>query len=244
MIEEPLFSVFLHCFYEVEEILEKLQPLEAFYPYWLFLNSVIQSRHFEKFSSSRFADLQIQNIIHRRSTNVGKDIGGKLVLMDAYLRLGIKTKYLVFVHDKKSPHLADGRQWFNNLIRIIHPPVVKSILEAFQKDARIGIVASKGSVMKETNSLGRFQSNNGQVLSGLQERYNIYPKDPSYVAGTMFWVKSELFTQFFSVFPPLEIRASLEEGNVLDNEAGTFTHSWERLLSWIVTSQGYFIKEV
>ena len=37
------------------------------------------------------------------------------------------------------------------------------------------------------------------------------------------------------------LRKQLENGNVIDNFSGTVTHSWERLLSWIVTSNKMFI---
>jgi hypothetical protein len=59
----------------------------------------------------------------------------------------------------------------------------------------------------------------------------------------MFWVRASIFEDFFSMYSPLSIRAQLEEGNVLDDEP-TITHTWERLLSWLVTSKGYKIKGI
>lgn len=240
----PIFSIMVHCFYGVDSFQEQIHPLNEKYPFQLFLNSVIHNGMCNDTAITDFDFIPSQNVVFRRSTNVGKDIGGKFVLLDTYLRLGIKTKYIVFIHDKKSPHLVNGSKWFDNLIRIVEPTLVDEIINSFERNNKIGIIASRGSVMKEASSPGYFESNNGRLLSQLQKKYDVYPIDLAYVAGTMFWVRSDIITKFFQRFHPLEIRASLEEGNILDNEAGTITHSWERLLSWIVTSQGYHIKEV
>jgi lipopolysaccharide biosynthesis protein len=60
----------------------------------------------------------------------------------------------------------------------------------------------------------------------------------------MFWVRSEIIVSFFKRYNALKIRATLENGNVLDNEFGTKTHAWERMLSWIAGSQGYYIQGI
>ena len=49
---------------------------------------------------------------------------------------------------------------------------------------------------------------------------------------------------FFSRHPALEARAPLEEGNVMDLQYGTYTHSWERLFCFIAEHQGYTIEGI
>src|SRR5438309_11695321 len=43
--------------------------------------------------------------------NKGKDIGGKLALLDLYFKTGQQAEYLVFLHDKISPHAITGERW-------------------------------------------------------------------------------------------------------------------------------------
>jgi lipopolysaccharide biosynthesis protein len=244
MEEPPLFSVFIHSYYEVETLLNRLIPLSEKFSFDIFLNTVLttgekEDKHFgmvNLFPSGR--------IVHRRSTNAGKDIGGKLVLIDTFIRLESTSEFVVFLHDKKSPHKVGGDRWFENLISIVEPTVVDKVLDVFRKDQRVGIIAAKGSLAKDQNDNGQRKNTNAALLEKLKDKYHIHPHDATYVAGTMFWARTEIIMDFFRNHNPLEIRESLEEGNVLDNTEGTMTHSWERLLSWIVSSQGYSIEEV
>jgi len=89
----------------------------------------------------------------------------------------------------------------------------------------------------------KFLSSNNDLLQSLIIKYNLHAAYPFFfVAGTIFCCKWKPVQQFFTNNPPLKIRALLEKGNVQDTDNGTFTHSWERLFSWIITSQGYTIK--
>jgi hypothetical protein len=60
----------------------------------------------------------------------------------------------------------------------------------------------------------------------------------------MFWGNGHVLMNFFKRHNPLKIRQTLEEGNVLDNFGDTNTHSWERLLSWIILAQGLDVKTI
>jgi lipopolysaccharide biosynthesis protein len=81
---------------------------------------------------------------------------------------------------------------------------------------------------------------NFELLQGLTQTYGISrTANSAYIGGTMFWVRASIYEDFFSENSPLGIRATLETGNVMDHAGGTHTHSWERLLGWIVGSKGY-----
>ncbi|MBA3706225.1 MAG: hypothetical protein H0W84_10105, partial [Bacteroidetes bacterium] len=69
-------------------------------------------------------------------------------------------------------------------------------------------------------------------------------KNYDFVGGTMFWIRAEIMNSFFRKNNALDIRATLEKGNVLDHEHGTYSHSWERMLSWIAIDQDYYIKGI
>jgi len=186
-----------------------------------------------------------RKIILRRSPNQGKDIGGKLVLLDAVLREKLDSDYHIFLHDKKSPHKVLGQQWQEKLFRIVSPAFVEKALDLFDKDEKLGLVAASDSLQNEYDpSRASFISTNAPLLTELKAAYRLNNDDYRYVAGTMFWARSAPMLRFFRNYPPLQIRSTLEKGNVLDEKAGSRTHSWERLFSWLIFAQGYTLSAI
>ena len=51
------------------------------------------------------------------SPNIGKDIGGKLALIDLLLQINIDHEFIIFLHDKQSPQSATGENWRETLIK-------------------------------------------------------------------------------------------------------------------------------
>lgn len=216
-------------------------------PYHLFYNTVADSyiriKEGNVNVSTSPAPL-LHQMIPRRSTNLGKDIGGKMVLMDAYLKLETKSDYLLFLHDKQSLHQHNGQQWRRNLFRIAEKENQQKAFDIFSKNPSVGIVASSNAIRNEwDNEQKTDHYTTSTFITILKKRYSIHPPSLQFVAGTMFWVRAALLESFFTKYPPLLIRATLEEGNVMDN-LPTCTHAWERLLCWVVTSQGYQIKGI
>ena len=177
------------------------------------------------------------------SSNKGKDIGGKLVMLNICIQAGFKPDWFIFLHDKKSLQALNPEIWKNDLFRIVAKAQMNDILKAIA-DEHCGIIAANNYVIKEIREKGKFISNNGPLLAHLLEEYKIESNQFDYVGGTMFWARATAVVNFFSKNSPLKIRQTLEDGNVLDNFSGTITHSWERLFSWIITSQGLSIKTV
>ena len=98
-------------------------------------------------------------------------------------------------------------------------------------------------INNESDDAGRsFRSRNGPQLTKLLTEMDIHTSDFRYAAGTMFWVRSAPLMNFFRSHPPLDIRKTLEKGNIMDETFGTNTHAWERLLCWLIFAQGYTIK--
>ena len=178
------------------------------------------------------------------TSNKGKDIGAKLAMLRFLLQLGIQPDYLLLLHDKKSLQALKSATWKNDLLKIILPDKIEFILQYFQQHNTCGLVATKDYIISERFQNKQFAGTNGALLEGLLKEYNIRPGSLEFVAGTMFWTKAAPLLQFFSQYDPLEIRQTLENGNVIDNFAGTITHSWERLLSWIVTGQKFYIEGI
>lgn len=179
------------------------------------------------------------------STNKGKDIGGKLVLIDLCLKLNLKADVYLVLHDKQSPHTTLGIRWRQKLFRIIDPQNIQKITRLFEKDKKIGIICAKEFILNEYNSrTDTFNCTSNLILKELIEKYKLQLKNYDFVGGTMFWIRAEIINSFFEKYSPLEVRMNLEKGNVMDNKHGTIAHAWERMLSWIATDQGYYIKGI
>lgn len=177
------------------------------------------------------------------TANVGKDIGGKLLLIELLLRLYADVPYAVLLHDKRSYHKHSGQWERDGLFRIVDAAVFPRIEAAFDGDAGLGIACAKGYIRNEYLGNGRFDTPNSALLGTMLAKYALSDNDLRFVAGTMFWIRTSILRDFFLRHSPLEVRAGLEAGNVLDHERGTVTHCWERVLSWIAATAGYRIGE-
>ena len=248
---KPICSIFFHNYYGnhkywIDFFIEKIKIPSILY--YNIVNESIYNLDENISEILKLADTNIGNInkiIFRQSSNKGKDIGGKMVLLDAYQKLDFKTEFGVFLHDKKSIYKANNITWANELFKIIEPDFQKKALQLLTENVNIGIVAASGSIINEYNeSLKSFASNNKAILSFLQDLFKIFPNNFQYVAGTMFWYRMQPINNFFKNNSPLQIRESFEGGNVIDQYSGSYTHSWERLLCWIITMQKYKINTI
>ncbi|MEJ8841053.1 rhamnan synthesis F family protein [Lacibacter sp. H375] len=226
-----MIAVFLHIYYKesIAEIAPLLTPLKrkgvAFY---INLTAPL--------SAADIGELELPNAVVKTSPNLGKDIGGKFLLLQQWLLLGAKEDYLIFLHDKKSPHSPLAHFWKSELFKIIDSTNIEIVLNHFLANSGTGIVCSKSFIRNEHISGNEFNTTNNLRLKTLISKYNLAVNDYSFVAGTMFWCRASSYRDFFIKHSPLSIRATLESGNVDDFQNGTETHSWERLLSWICTS--------
>lgn len=235
--------VLYHLFYEdtCESICQELQPLLAFDTTFLFN---ICSDTPDKKNISELLRKNFPSCFIIDTSNKGKDIGGKLSLLHLFLELELKADYLLFLHDKKSLQALKSNTWKKNLLKIISPGNIKQVMKIFEVNEQCGIIATKEYIINEPINEGRFMGTNKDILSNLLINYQIKLQSFAFVAGTMFWARAKPVKDFFSAYNPLEIRKELEDGNVLDNFSGTITHSWERMLSWIITSKGFSIKGI
>jgi lipopolysaccharide biosynthesis protein len=176
------------------------------------------------------------------TNNIGKDLGGKLFLFQVLLENTISDDYIIFLHDKNSPQVINGKQWKEELWSIAEQQKIKEAITILDQNKTIGIVANKVAIIDPDKAGETYAyATNKAIIFEEAKKYDILPVNKSFVAGTMFIARLEPYIHFFKENNPLEIRANMEQGNVLDLEEGTLTHSWERLLSWIVTSKNYTI---
>ncbi|HET6224764.1 MAG TPA: rhamnan synthesis F family protein [Bacteroidia bacterium] len=242
-IENSKIGVILHIYYEdsFEFIKERLKVFKSFNTIFFF-NICINAPGKEKL----YANLKTTypSSFITQTTNVGKDIGGKLTSLDLFIKLRIKLDYLVLLHDKKSPHSALGDVWKQKLFKIIEPSNLTTIVKAFREKQQVGILGAKEFIVNEYDKKTGFDNNNKDILKALIVKHQLKLNNFDFIGGTMFWIRAEIMQSFFSKYSALEVRSTLEKGNVLDNINGTYTHSWERMLCWIALDQGYLIKGI
>ena len=177
------------------------------------------------------------------TSNIGKDIGGKLALIDLYLLLEIKSSYVVFLHDKQSHHAIRGEFWKNDLFKILDDDNQDLILELF-RDPKIGLVGSKEHIVNEYDkSTGTFRNNN-QLSKNLLMQFGISIDNYDFLGGSIYWLRSSIIENFFTRNHPIQMRENLEAGNVLDLHGERLAHTWERMFSWIAANDGYTIKGI
>jgi lipopolysaccharide biosynthesis protein len=245
----PPCSLFFHNYYGRHEEWFRYFVQKVQFPFYLFYHIVGDSHYNlddDQLLTDRLTQISspfLKKIVIRRSPNQGKDIGGKLVLMDAFLRMQTDSESIVFLHDKKSPQSVQSQEWYDKLFRIIDASFAEKAIRLFGKNKEIGIIASSYTINNECNDASEsFVSNNRLQLAQLSAAFGIDTTDHRYVAGTMFWVRASPLVDFFRKHPPLDIRKTLERGNIMDEKNGTITHAWERILSWLIFARGYTIK--
>lgn len=237
---EHKIAVLYHIFYEdsVDAIIEELKSIYSYRPLLLFNICDITP------GKDAMADLLKQHYpecIVVFSSNKGKDIGGKLFLISLLQQLQVQVEFIIFLHDKKSLQALKSNRWKKELLKIITHENIPGILNHFKTNHSCGIVATKEYVIEEKMFGEKRTNTNKEKIAEISNRYQLNPKSFYYVAGTMFWARAKELYDFFMQHDPLEIRKSLESGNVLDNFSGTYTHSWERNLSWVITNKGFKI---
>jgi len=241
--KNSVIAVLYHIFYEdsYETVCNELQPLQLYSPVLLFNISADTPgrKNMAKQLKQTFPGCFVIF-----TSNRGKDIGAKLALFQLLLQLETRPDYLLLLHDKKSLQALKNITWKNDLLKIILPGNIETILQCFQQNKKCGLIATKEYIITEPFENNQFTGMNGTLLEQLLVSYDIKPASFEFVGGTMFWARATPLLEFFTRHNPLEIRKELENGNVIDNFSGTTTHSWERLLSWIVTTEKFYIKGI
>jgi lipopolysaccharide biosynthesis protein len=240
-----MFSLFIHIYHPDawENIFkDKLKMLKGYSPMVivnLCMNHPGNSQLIFKIRSD------FPNALVITTPNKGRDIGGKLALIDFYLKANLQSDYLVFLHDKQSHHWFAGETWRRKLFSIIEPENITAVLAEYNKDSRIGIIGTSDLIKNEYDKgTNQFKTTNNDKLKKLIANYNLKITDYRFVAGAMFWIRSSIVQGFFSKHSPLSCREILEEGNFTDLHEGTYTHSWERVFCWLGNDQGYTIKGI
>lgn len=241
--EQPV-CVLCHLYYPhmVYDFLQRLSVLKSFNSRFIFnVATTLQGKH----NFVRILQQAFPGSIILFSSDQGRDIGGKMVTIDAMIRNQISSEVCLVIHDKFSPHTELGMDWRNKLLQIIKPGIIEQVLQLFRAEKVVGLVGATDFLHNEFDrTTNTFTGNNNHFLHKLLEKYQIRLKDYTFLGGTIFWIRTSIVESFFNKYAPLDIRKELERGNVLDFERGSNVHSWERMFSFIVQSEGYKLKGI
>lgn len=232
----PRISLFVHLFYLDlwPEMLIRLKEFTKMLPKAKLYFNLVESK-------SELLLIPIQKNFPTSqiliSENRGRDIGGKLNLLNLWLKNKTNDDYLVFCHDKKSPRAFKqwAIDWKRDLLSIISQDGITQSLKLFE-NLSTGMVSHKNWILEEAS--------NAYELFPFMEKYK---KDFSlnhqtkFVCGTMFWVRAKIFAKFFQDHPPLELVKELETGDVIEPSN---THALERIFGLLVLEAGLEIKGI
>lgn len=187
------------------------------------------------------ADSSFKSVRFLKKTNKGRDLATYLIdcaaLFDSY-------DYLCFVHDKKSPHLANHsvtRDFFRMCIEsmLASKEYVINLLNAFETHPKFGV-----AVMPPLN-FGPFYTSdyfenpgNHEHLVDLMKILDLnvpYDKNPVAPYGDMFWCRTAAMKKLFSkhwTYDDLPGEPIPPDGTIL--------HALERIHPYVVQSSGYY----
>ena len=180
---------------------------------------------------ANFPDAQIY-----RCENRGRDIAPFLVVFSAISKLDYK--YLCKVHTKKSPHIASGIEWQQDMLQKLlgSQKIILQIKKAFDKHPNWGLIAPQGHVTPHNY----FWELNAANVIKLAHSVGI-PTDNiefSFVAGSMFWFRPQAFDLLLKT-GILTQDFDLEQ----EQQDGTLAHAFERFFGMAANYAGYKIAE-
>jgi lipopolysaccharide biosynthesis protein len=160
-----------------------------------------------------------------------------------------KYKYIIKLHSKKSLFGTKTHvNWRSIILNSIigSKKILKNNINTIDKDCSIGMLGPNGFV-------GSFESFNSKKIKDLCNILNMdynKVKDSSFVAGSMFIVRSSIYKKYFTktnIDKLLEkIQNNQETGKLSDQsrEGGTYSHSMERIFGYIITLENKKIHRI
>lgn len=233
-------AIFLHIYYahlwgEIKDRLKKIP-----FQFNLYINLV------EGHSDILVQDIKnnFTNAVICISSNKGMDIGGQLMTLDYWLKEAKNEEFIVFLHSKGKPFdLQDNakvketdelRNLLWSIITLEKYPLVEKAFE----DESVGMVG-----VKEWHRYPGLD--HGDPIPECEyycDKLNLnnYKNNSfGFIGGTMFFVRSKIYKDVFS---KVNIFSIIEELPEYSN--GGNIHALERILGYIVLSEGYKIKGI
>lgn len=160
----------------------------------------------------------------------GVDTGSFLLFAKHVYDQKLDYDYILKLHTKTVD------RWRTELINGICGNNAEACLNVFNSDPKVGIIGTKRHIR------GPDRINN-PILPNLINKYKLND-NYRFVAGTIFWMRWQVFLDFISKDVDLAAEYELCELGYRKNVIPTYTHSWERLFGIICESMGYSIHGV
>ena len=172
--------------------------------------------------------------------NAGYDIGPfvavlkQVNLVDYSYCIKLHTKRDLPVNSMLGPYDVSGGAWRHCLLSFMKGPGFKMCLESFAADEKLGMVGHHALIWQREPSDKKVWRQAVQLLESAGLRY----RNPAYVAGSMFMCRAILLR------PLVKILGESCFGTTERKDSSSLAHVAERLLGFVITAQGYTVRDV
>jgi lipopolysaccharide biosynthesis protein len=234
-------AVLVHCYFIdvlIEKIIPKLLPLSKYADFYFNFFSELKPEEQEiavNLIKSNFDNY----VINRTNRNVGRDINGQFNNLKSIYDENKSYDYYLFLHTKKSIHMdkKDSDSWIYELLygTVYDYTYINEVLDNFGTNQKVGMIGSKIKMLPTLEV--SFEANKEKY----DEICRILKIDKNlksfFVAGTMFWIRSEIIDHYFRRKNILKLmKSKLEENHLID---GDWHHTFERIFGTLCYSLGY-----
>ena len=238
-------AVLVHCYFIdvlVQTILPSLLPLAKYADFYF---------NFIKNNDTNGQTMAIEVIksnfdnytINYTNRNIGRDINGQFNNLKKIYENDKTYDFYLLLHTKKSVHMvrSDAQYWLLNLLKgtVGDYDKINQILDCFKNNEKIGIIGSEDKKLRTLKDSFELNADNYNELCRLlkiDKNINSY-----FIAGTMFWIRSEILDHYLRKKNILKLLLSkLEENKLID---GDWHHAMERLYGTLCYNLGYTVND-
>jgi len=207
------------------------------YPYHLYITLIQNNPEIIKKIKQFHKDSTIF-IVENRGYDVGPFIYflHQINLNNYDIIIKLHTKNKIGLDTLINHHYVSRKYWSKLLFEGVlgNKKLFQKNLEAFNRLPKLGMVASKYLI---TSSIKNSKAVSIGVLNIMKQLENIVPNTITFVAGTMFMIRSSILHQIKNNFKLEDFAPT--NGRIKD---GTLAHILERVFGCLVIAKGYQIK--
>ena len=233
--------ILIHChiFYpelwaELKQCILNVSP----YPFEIFVTMVQKYPDLEKDILKTFPKAHIEVVANR-----GYDIGPFIYVLNK-INLD-KYSYVIKLHTKRDMPVGsmlglmnvEGKKWREYALSFLkNPETFDKTIKAFMQNKKLGMHGDYHLIMDQE----LYDEESAQKAQGLISKLKFKNRIPTFVAGTMFMVRSQLLK------PVQDLKIKISNFERPDNQhrKTTFAHVIERFFGYLVGAQSYAICDV
>lgn len=226
-------SIFVHAYYPelLNELLGKLIPLHSWERLIITTDSLGKNDEINLILNK----FEIKRYVVKVVPNIGRDIAPRIISCRAEL---LKCDLALFLHTKKSPHIAGGEGWRDYLWRSTagSADLRENIRSIFVKNSDLGMLAPHHwpelTRFQPVNWGGNFESGQELVAKAGGELFVTTPLD--FPSGSMFWIRPQALRKLLE-----QDLQTVDFGPELGQVDGTLAHAIERSFFYLSELAGF-----